>query len=163
MASPQESMGRERVGCSECTFLESTFFANAEPWFNSLIRRVRGFDKAVRKTSHPTAVSIPGYILPRNLPGSLFLQSDSPVANISVDPQGSLSVTLTGNATYTLTPRESARGRARVTVAYSDGEVQTIHYYITKSAPETYQAMRHFLTTEAHFTHESDPLVVRPK
>lgn len=118
---------------------------------------MRGFDKAVRKTSHPTAVSIPGYILPRDLPGSLFLQSDSPVANISVDPQGSLSVALTGNATYTLTPGESARGRARVPVAYSDGEVQTSHYYITKSAPGTIQAMGHFLTTETHFTDESDP------
>ncbi|KAK7434347.1 hypothetical protein CaCOL14_009637 [Colletotrichum acutatum] len=125
--------------------------------FSVVPEGVRGFDKTVRKTGHPTVVSIPGYILPRDLLGRLFLQADSPVANISVDPQGSLCVALTKKAAYTLTPGEAAWGRARVTVTYRDGEVQTIHYYITKPAPETIQAMGHFLTTEAHFTDESDP------
>ncbi|EXF74079.1 hypothetical protein CFIO01_13716 [Colletotrichum fioriniae PJ7] len=125
--------------------------------FSVVPEGVRGFDKAVRKTGHPTAISIPGYILPRDLPGKLFLQADSSVANISVDPHGSLSVVLTENAAYTLTPGEFAWGRARVTVTYDDGKIQTIHYYITKPAPETIQAMGHFLTTEAHFTDEADP------
>ncbi|KAK1658005.1 hypothetical protein BDP55DRAFT_760181 [Colletotrichum godetiae] len=118
--------------------------------FSVVTEGVRGFDKAVRKTRHPTAISVPGYILPRDLPGKLFLQSDSPISSISVDPQGSLSVDPAGDAAYTLTP-------GVVTLTYDDGKIQTIHYYITKPASETIQTMGHFLTTEAHFTDESDP------
>ncbi|KAF3807189.1 hypothetical protein GCG54_00013524 [Colletotrichum gloeosporioides] len=118
---------------------------------------VRGYDKAVRKVGQPTALSVPSYILPRDLPGKLFLQSDAPVTNIAIDPQGSLSVDQTGDSAYSVTPTDHAFGRARLTITYDDGKIQTIHYYITKPATEALQDMGHLLTTKAYFTNESDP------
>ncbi|KAF4874879.1 hypothetical protein CGCSCA1_v005848 [Colletotrichum siamense] len=118
---------------------------------------VRGYDKAVRKVGQPTALSVPGYILPRDLPGKLFLQSNAPVTNITIDPQGSLSVDQTGDSAYSVTPTDHAFGRARLTITYDDGKIQTIHYYITKAATEALQDMGHLLTTKAYFTNESDP------
>ncbi|KAI8241253.1 hypothetical protein K4K55_012666 [Colletotrichum sp. SAR 10_96] len=101
---------------------------------------VRGYDKAVRKVGQPTALSVPGYILPRDLPGKL---------NRSVDQ--------TGDSAYSVTPTDHAFGRARLTITYDDGKIQTIHYYITKPATEALQDMGHFLTTKAYFTNASDP------
>ncbi|EQB45920.1 hypothetical protein CGLO_15120 [Colletotrichum gloeosporioides Cg-14] len=71
--------------------------------------------------------------------------------------QGSLSVDQTGDSAYSVTPTDHAFGRARLTIPYDDGKIQTIHYYITKPATEALQDMAHFLTTKAYFTNESDP------
>ncbi|KAK1846958.1 hypothetical protein CCHR01_10411 [Colletotrichum chrysophilum] len=105
-----------------------------EMGYEGLPIQARRYDKAVRKVGQPTALSVPGYILPRDLPGKLFLQSNAPVTSITINPQGSLSVDQTGDSAYS-----------------------TIHYYITKPATEALQDMGHFLTTKAYFTNASDP------
>lgn len=118
---------------------------------------VRDYDNAVRKTGTPVAMGVPGYILPRDLPGQLFLQADSQVATVAIEPEGSLSVDEVEPGSYTVTPAGSASGRVKLTVEYDDAKVQTIHYYITNPALEALGDMGHFLTTEAYFNETSDP------
>jgi hypothetical protein len=42
-------------------------------------------------------------------------------------------------------------------VAYADGKVQTIHYYVTKPGTEAIVNLGQFLTTNQWFTNTSDP------
>ena len=123
----------------------------------SVVDGVRGYDDAVRSIGVPVAKSVPGYILPRDLPAQLWLESDSAVAGTTVAPEGALTVESAGDGRYTVTPSESAWGRARLAVEYEDGRVQTIHYYITKPATQAIADMGSFLTTKAWFNDSSDP------
>lgn len=123
---------------------------------------VRGLDKAVRSTGTPVAVGVPGYIIPRDLPAQLFLQSSTAVASISVSPTGALNVQAGGNSRYIVTPSTSAWGRARITVVYADGKRQTVHYYITKPNTQVLSDLGHFLTTKAWFNNTSDPFKRSP-
>ncbi|KAM0544331.1 hypothetical protein ACHAPJ_011867 [Fusarium lateritium] len=123
----------------------------------TLSESIRDFDKAVRKTGSPVAVGVPGYIIPRDLPAQLILQSDSAVASIAVSPKGALEAKKESNGRYTLTPSASAWGRVRVTITYDDSKVQTVHYYVTKTTTETLDDLGSFLTTKAWFNKTSDP------
>ncbi|KAI3574105.1 hypothetical protein IWW34DRAFT_885371 [Fusarium oxysporum f. sp. albedinis] len=123
----------------------------------SLSDSIREFDKAVRKTGNPVAVGVPGYIIPRDLPAQLFLQSDSHIASITVSPKGALEVKKDSDKMYTLTPSSSAWGRVRVTITYGGDKAQTVHYYVTKATTETLDDLGGFLTTKAWFNDSSDP------
>ncbi|VUC34743.1 unnamed protein product [Clonostachys rosea] len=118
---------------------------------------VRGFDNAVLNTGTPVAVGVPGYILPRDLPGQLLLRSRVGVVSLTAEPPGSLEIKADGTSRYTLTPSPKAWGRVRVLVEYEDGKQQAVHYYITKSAPEAIADVGNFLTTKAYFNDSSDP------
>ncbi|RYP21905.1 hypothetical protein DL765_001981 [Monosporascus sp. GIB2] len=118
---------------------------------------VRELDATIRKTGTPVAVGVPGYIIPRDSPAQLFLQADSDVASIVAEPAGSLEVKETGALTYAVTPSATAWGRARLTIEYVDGKIQTVHYYITKPGPETLADVGRFFTTRAWFNDTSDP------
>ncbi|CAH0003822.1 unnamed protein product [Clonostachys byssicola] len=130
--------------------------------FSLSLQGVRGFDKAVRKTGMPVAKSVPGYILPRDLPGKLFIQSDSEIVSIIADPENALSVTRDGLHEYSITPSDSAWGRARVQLEYRDGKTQTIHYYIVKATVDAISDMGSFLTKNALFNDSSDPFLRSP-
>lgn len=118
---------------------------------------IRGIDASVRKTGTPTATSVPGYVLPRDVPGQLFLQSTAKVASVSVYPEGALRLEDQGNKTYTVHSSGSAWGRVRLNIEYDDKKTQTIHYYITKPATDAVSDLGRFLTTEQWFDNESDP------
>ncbi|KAF4338923.1 glycoside hydrolase family 43 [Fusarium beomiforme] len=128
----------------------------------SLSESIRDFDKAVRKTGNPVALGVPGYIVPRDLPAQLYLQSDSGVSSIAVSPQGAFEISKDGDKQYTLTASSSAWGRVRVTITYEDGKVQTVHYYMTKATTETLGDLGKFLTTKAWFNESSDPFKRSP-
>lgn len=123
----------------------------------TVVDGVRKFDEAVRSTGTPTALGIPGYILPRDMPGKLFLNSSSAVASFSSDPEGALTVEEEGEGRYTISPSESSWGRVRLTIVYEDGKQQSIHYFVTKPTSEVLIDMGSFLFNEAWFTDESDP------
>ena len=123
----------------------------------TLVDGVRKFDEAVRSTGTPTALGIPGYILPQDLPGQLFLNSSSAVTSITSDPEGALRVEEAGEGSYTVTPSESHWGRIRLTVKYEDSKLQTIHYFITKPTSTVLADMGSFLFNNAWWTDETDP------
>jgi len=121
---------------------------------------VRNIEKTLEKNDRPVAVGIPGYILPNDVEGKLFLKYGEEVKEISVEPKDALTVT-TGEATkngwQSLKIRGKSWGRARLTVKYADETTQTIHYYLTKSAENAVSDLGNFLFTKQWFENPSDP------
>ncbi|EKM61705.1 uncharacterized protein PHACADRAFT_204873 [Phanerochaete carnosa HHB-10118-sp] len=154
-------------------------WANATPWnapssvtlapgqtrtyglqFN-LAPSIREIEDTLQAVARPVVVGLPGYILPMDQSTKLFLSYASAVQNLSVTPAGALFWTPNTDARsdawvgYTLTGH--TWGRARLTVAYADGTVQTVHYYVTKAATTVIADLGSFLTTEQWFDEPSDP------
>lgn len=123
----------------------------------SIADGVRDIEAAVTNTGTPVSLGVPGYIVPRDLPAQLLIQSSSAVSSISVEPEGAFTVASGDSGTYMLTPSTSAWGRVRLTIEYEDGKKQTVHYFITKATLETLADLGSFLTTEAWFNDTSDP------
>lgn len=122
---------------------------------------VRGIEATLQASNRPVAVTIPGTILPADQKGKLFLHAPSAVSTISVTPSGALSwatnseAKATGWVGYTITA--SGWGRARLSITYADGNVQTVHYWITKAATQTIGDLGNFLTTSQWYASTSDP------
>jgi hypothetical protein len=126
---------------------------------------IRNIEKTLADAGHPVAVGIPGYVLPTDLDGRLFLKYPKSVKSIAVEPQGAIATSrdaspAEGWQSYTL--KGKAWGRARVSVTYSDGSVQAISYFVTKPAAEAVSDMGHFLTTAQWFTDPNDPFHRNP-
>jgi hypothetical protein len=126
---------------------------------------IRNIEKTLPANRRPVAVGIPGYVLPQDVEGRLFLNYNQPVNSLTVEPPSAIEIhedspTRDGQRAYTL--QGKSWGRARVTVTYKDGAVQTIQYFVTKPAAETVADMGHFLTTKQWFTDTSDPFQRAP-
>ncbi|CAJ2511390.1 Uu.00g070150.m01.CDS01 [Anthostomella pinea] len=118
---------------------------------------VRGIDVAIRGTGTPVAMGVPGYIIPRDSPSQLFIQTSSNVSSMTSKPADSLIIEEISAGSYSITPSSSAWGRTRLTIEYEDGKVQTIHYHVTKPGTEVLADLGRFLTTEQWFNETSDP------
>jgi hypothetical protein len=121
---------------------------------------IRSIEKTLAENKRPVAVGIPGYILPADQEGRLFLNYPGKVKTVTVEPQDALTVrtdksTKGGWKAYTL--QAKGWGRARVTVAYEDGTQQSIHYYLIKPAAQTVSDMGRFLMTKQWFVDPADP------
>ncbi len=117
-------------------------------------------EKTLAANGRPVAVGVPGYILPMDLEGHLFLNYSEPVRSMEVDPEGAIEVrnapaTPGGWRSYTL--QGKIWGRARLTITYRNGLVQTIAYRVIKPESEAVADLGHFLTTEQWFTDSADP------
>lgn len=127
----------------------------------SLADTIPAIEEAVQSTNTPLAVGIPGYILPADVVGRLFLHTNATVSSITASPAGALTLStptpFAGGVEYAVTPSASAWGRARLTVQYAGGKNQTVHYRITKPAPEAISDLGAFLTTEQWFADDADP------
>ncbi|ROW16493.1 hypothetical protein VPNG_02733 [Cytospora leucostoma] len=120
---------------------------------------IRGIDDAVQGTETPYARGIPGFIIPQDLKAQLLVVpgSGGSVANLTVEPSGALKVAESRSGLYGITPSSGTFGRVRLTINYTSGHVQTVHYYIIKSGPDTLADLGTFLTTEQYFTDTTDP------
>lgn len=127
----------------------------------SLADTIPAIEEAVQSTNTPLAVGIPGYILPADVVGRLFLHTNATVSSVTASPAGALTLStptpFAGGVEYAVTPSASAWGRARLTVQYAGGKNQTVHYRITKPAPEAISDLGAFLTTEQWFADDADP------
>lgn len=127
----------------------------------SLADTIPAIEEAIQSTNTPLAVGIPGYILPADVVGRLFLHTNATVSSITASPAGALTLStptpFAGGVEYAVTPSASAWGRARLTVQYAGGKNQTVHYRITKPAPEAISDLGAFLTTEQWFADDADP------
>lgn len=121
---------------------------------------IRHIDQTLAQNKRPVAIGIPGYVLPMDQNGKLFLDYPHAVKSVSAEPAGAIAVE-TGKATpggwkaYTL--HGKTWGRARLTVTYDDGLTQTISYYVTKPEAQTVADLGNFLTTKQWFTDATDP------
>ncbi|KZV68436.1 hypothetical protein PENSPDRAFT_582365 [Peniophora sp. CONT] len=127
----------------------------------NLAPSIRGIESTLQAAGRPVAVGVPGYVVPADAPAKLFLNHASPVANITSSPAGALTWATNSDASgagwvgYTISGAKW--GRARLSVAYKDGTVQTVHYYVTKAAAEAISDLGNFLTTEQWFDDPTDP------
>ncbi|KAF2234412.1 hypothetical protein EV356DRAFT_501985 [Viridothelium virens] len=120
-------------------------------------------EDAVASNDVPVAVGIPGYVLPHDIVGSLYINSSEAIQSMTVSPENGLSVsarneTLSGAwQAYEVLPSQEAFGRTRLDITYASGRTQAIHYYITNTGPDTLQNAGNFLTTKQWYTNTSDP------
>jgi hypothetical protein len=125
-----------------------------------LAPEVRKIESVLATNHRPVAVGIPGYVLPTDVEGKLFLQYPWDVASIAVEPSSALTVTAqgatqSGYAAYAVSGKSN--GRARVSVTYTDGTVQTIQYDVIAPAKQIVSNLGTFLTTKAWFVNDKDP------
>jgi hypothetical protein len=121
---------------------------------------IRNIEDTLAANGRPVAVGVPGYILPRDMEGRLFLKYTGAVADMRIEPEGAIEISkrpLTRNGWEAFSLRGSDWGRARLTVIYKDGLEQTIHYYVIKPAAEAVADMGRFLMNEQWFEDPDDP------
>lgn len=121
---------------------------------------IRDVEKTLEANRRPVAVGVPGYILPTDIAGHLYLSYRPPVASLKVEPAGAIAIhkesnTLGGWRDYRL--QAKTWGRARVTITYKDGLVQSISYRVMKPEAEAVGDLGQFLTTDQWFADSADP------
>lgn len=125
---------------------------------------IREIEAQLEKEGRPVAVGLPGYVLPQNEAGKLFLTYPTKVASIVVFPKDAITVKATGKSgkweSYELNGEKW--GRARVSIQYQDGSLQTIHYKIIKSQEEVVKDLGNFLTTKQWYEDKDDPFKRAP-
>ncbi len=125
---------------------------------------IRSIEKTLAANGRPVAVGVPGYIVPEDMDASLFLKYPHPVKSMQVEPEGAMEVTAAEEATSAATrawKRYAVRGRrwgrARLTITYADGLVQTVQYDVIKPEAEAVDDMGRFLFTRQWFDAKNDP------
>jgi hypothetical protein len=121
---------------------------------------IESIEKTLADANRPVAVGIPGYILPEDIDASLFLDYPQPVKTIAVEPAGAIEVNAAGKTEhgwqrYLL--RGKQWGRARLTVTYADGLVETVQYKVIKPETEAIDDLGNFLFTKQWFDQKDDP------
>jgi len=117
-------------------------------------------EKTLAANDRPVAVGIPGYILPMDLDARLFLDYAPKVKSVDVEPEGAIAVSKDSSPghdwkSYTLHGKKW--GRARLTITYDDGLVQTISYDVIKPEIQAVADLGNFLFTKQWFTDTNDP------
>ncbi len=121
---------------------------------------IRDIEDTLAAHGRPVAVGVPGYILPMDLDGRLFLSYTSPVSEIRAEPQNAIEIRglpPAPNGWEALALRGKKWGRARVTIIYKNGTEQTIHTYVIKPAADAVDDMGRFLMNEQWFEDPDDP------
>ena len=121
---------------------------------------IRDIEKTLADNGRPVAIGVPGYVLPTDIDGRLFLKYAAGVKSIAVEPKDAIDVRANGKTpggwrSYSV--RGKSWGRARVSVTYADGAVEAISYFTTKPAAEAVDDVGRFLTTKQWFTDADDP------
>jgi len=125
--------------------------------------QVKNLENKLMQQHRPVAVSVPGYVLPQDVNAKLFLNYPKAVKSIAVYPQEALTLKAAENTknnwkTYLVNGKKW--GRARVTVTYEDGLVQTMHYKVIKPESQVIADYGNFLTTKQWFD-QPDPIFKR--
>lgn len=121
---------------------------------------IRGIEDTLAANNRPVAVGVPGYVVPTDMPATLFVHGPKPVKAVTVSPRGALEVGAAERAAkgwikYVLTGKTP--GRVRLTLTYADGSVQTVQYMVTPPEQAVVDTMGHFLTTRQWFDVPNDP------
>jgi hypothetical protein len=121
---------------------------------------IESIEKTLAANRRPVAMGVPGYILPQDIDATLFLNYAHPVKSINVEPAGAIDVTADGTAPngwlrYAVHGRQW--GRARLTITYSDGLVQTVQYKVIKPEADAVNDLGNFLFTKQWFNQGDDP------
>ncbi|KAM0547528.1 hypothetical protein ACHAPJ_010401 [Fusarium lateritium] len=109
----------------------------------------------------PVAVGLPGYVLPTDVDGRLYLRTTSDVTSISTLPSNALKFAPMSSPdgkikAYAVNASPHAFGRVRATVLYKDGRNQTVHYFVTAPALDTANKLGAFHFQQQYYTNLSD-------
>ncbi|KAF8192016.1 hypothetical protein K438DRAFT_1970376 [Mycena galopus ATCC 62051] len=122
---------------------------------------IRDIESTLQANARPVAVGIPGYILPSDQQGKLFLNYPSAIQNMTVSPAGALTWTTNTDAKTAgwvgFTIMGVTWGRSRLSVTYADGSLQTIHWVVTHPATQAISDLGDFLTTSQWLVNTTDP------
>jgi hypothetical protein len=125
-----------------------------------LASSVRNIESRLIKEKRPVAVGIPGYVIPQDVNASLFLKYPYLVKHIDIYPREAMSLKVlpgTKGGWQRYLVKGDHWGRARVTLTYEDGTVQTISYKVIKPEIEAVSDFGRFLTHQQWYTNEKDP------
>ena len=125
-----------------------------------LADNVQTIEETLMRYNRPVSVGFPGYVLPQDVDGSLFVKYNKEIAKIDVEPAGALAVekqgaTEKGWEKYLVKGKQW--GRARLSITYADGTLQTINYKVIKPESEVVADNGRFLTNEQWFDDQNDP------
>ncbi len=121
---------------------------------------IRNIEKTLAENQRPVAVGIPGYVLPMGVEEEVFLKYPEAVKSVTVEPAGALTIkeeASAGAGWKKYRVQGKSWGRARLTVTYKDGLMQTIHYFVIKPEVQALADMGHFLATKQWFVDSNDP------
>lgn len=126
----------------------------------ALSNSIREIEDTLLKHQRPVATGVPGYILPNDLEGRLFLRHTEVVKSITIEPADAMDIMPVDTPTrgvqaYAVHSR--GWGRARMEITYGNGDLQTVHYYLTKPATEVVRDYANFLLTEQWYEDDGDP------
>ncbi|MHA4896848.1 DUF5695 domain-containing protein [Pedobacter sp. PWIIR3] len=126
---------------------------------------IRAIEKTLTAANRPVAVGIPGYVVPQDVDAKLFLNYKSPIESIGVYPEGALELKKlpslkTGIKAFQVNGK--IWGRARLTIVYKDGLMQTVHYKVIKPEAQLVSDYGNFLTTKQWYTNPNDPFKRAP-
>ena len=122
--------------------------------------QIRNIEQTLTAHRRPVAVGIPGYVLPTDLDGRLFINAGQKIRGMATHPEGSLTLhenkpTRNGWKSYSIRGRKW--GRARLTITYDDNSKQTISYYVIKPQSQAVSDLGNFLFTRQWFDDPNDP------
>jgi hypothetical protein len=131
---------------------------------------IRHIEQTLAEAGRPVVVGVPGYILPTDLEGKLFVKAGRrKISKLESEPQGTIAVATTTAAVGSVpqthdqsgwqafTVQGKGWGRARLTLTYDDGSQQTVHYYVIKPEKQVVADLGSFLFTRQWYTDETDP------
>lgn len=121
---------------------------------------IKSIEKRLVQEKRPVAVGIPGYVIPQDVDGKLFLNYPAKISSIDVFPKGALTLqelpaTAGGWMNYKI--KGNTWGRARLTITYNDGTSQAIQYKVIKPESQVVADFGRFLTHEQWFQDAKDP------
>jgi hypothetical protein len=126
---------------------------------------IRDIDTTLANAGRPVTVGIPGYIIPSDQTGKLFVKYSSAVQTVTVSPSNGLTLTANsegrnGFSGFTVKVPSSSPAlpaRVRVTITYADSTSQTVHYYVTQPSTQTISNLGNFYFQNQWFVNTTDP------
>ncbi|KAE8328079.1 hypothetical protein BDV39DRAFT_204480 [Aspergillus sergii] len=160
-------------------------WADAQPWNNpssriltpnetasyglrfTIVPSVSEIESTVSSLGFPVAIGIPGYIIPKDTVGRLYLNLTARPSSISATPIDALQFTELAVPPstwigYSVTASDFAFGRVRVSITYSDGRTQTLHYWVTENSTAIVDRLGEHASAKQWFTDASDPFKRAP-
>jgi hypothetical protein len=125
-----------------------------------LADEIRRIEATLANNNRPIAIGIPGYVLPMDVVGRVFIKHNRKVTRIAVDPDHALDVREerpTRNHWKAYRIHGKTWGRARLAVTYDDGSTQAINYYVINPSTQAVADLGNFLFTRQWFEDKDDP------
>ncbi len=124
-----------------------------------LADEIRKIETTLANNDRAVAIGIPGYVLPMDIDGRLFLKHKRKVAQLTVDPVNALEIKEDKPTAQWRAYRVRGKtwGRARLTITYDDRSTQSISYYVIKPSAEAVANLGNFLFTKQWFDDQNDP------